>query len=54
MIRNRPRRCGLATLEAVLATAITVPVATFFVLAAVAICKSFYHEVASLVCWPFL
>lgn len=54
MRARRPVRRGLSSMEAVMATGITVPVATFFLVVGFRACKYFYHTVATLVCWPYI
>lgn len=47
------QRLGMSSLEAVMATGITVPVACLGLTACVKLCRYYYHTVATLVCWPY-
>ena len=51
--RNRAR-CGMSSLEVVMATAITFPLAVAILLVAVKACQTFYRMASTMVGWPFL
>jgi len=52
--RLRLRRLGLASLEAVFATAITLPVVIFLLWLGSKACIRLFHVIGTLVGWPFL
>lgn len=53
---NRSRFCrkGLASLEAVFATAMTLPVIVFLLWLGTKACIRLFHVIGTLVGWPFL
>lgn len=52
--RWRLRRLGMASLEAVIATAITLPVVIFLLYMGTRACIRLFHVIGTLVGWPFL
>jgi hypothetical protein len=50
----RVARGGLASVEAVMSTAITFPAAVFLLVLGVRACKSLFHTIGVLVGWPYL
>jgi len=52
--RSRLRRLGLASLEAVFATAMTLPVVVFLLWLGTKACIRLFHIIGTLVGWPFL
>ncbi len=51
--RGRPRRRGMASMEAVLATAISLPVAVSLLYLAFRMCRFLYQAIAHLIGWPY-
>lgn len=51
--RHRRRSGGLASLEAVLATGVTIPIAAALVIAGLRLCRDYYTLLSTLVCWPY-
>ena len=51
--RRRARHGGLASLEAVMATGITIPLATYMIVTGLRICRAYYQLLSTLVCWPY-
>ncbi|MBY0525262.1 MAG: hypothetical protein K2R98_17780 [Gemmataceae bacterium] len=52
--KNSRRRVGLATLELVIATTLTFPLAAFLLYLAARACHNLYQVIATLVEWPYL
>lgn len=52
--RGSLRRAGLASLEAVLATAMTLPVVVFLLWLGSKACIRLFHVIGTLVGWPYL
>ena len=48
------RRKGLASLEAVMATAITLPMVAFVFYRGLRACKNLFHVIGTTVGWPYL
>lgn len=53
-VKGRIRRGGMANLEAVLATAVMLPVAGALFFLGIKICAALYQAIGTLVGWPFL